>query len=121
LVYGKHNQVRFPSGAPRAKRILQLVHNDVFGPVSVPSLGRFVYYVSYIDDFSGSTWIYFFVKKYEVFDKFKKYKAFVDNQIEKRIKVVRTDNGEDFCENEFEEFCKKCGIARHKVIPYTTQ
>jgi hypothetical protein len=37
-LYGKHNQVRFPSGATRAEGILQLVHNDVFGPVSVPSL-----------------------------------------------------------------------------------
>jgi hypothetical protein len=44
-VYGKHNQVRFPSGATRAEGILQLVHNDVFGPVSVPSLGKSVYYV----------------------------------------------------------------------------
>jgi hypothetical protein len=51
-VYGKQNRVRFPSGAMRAEGILQLVHNDVFGPVSVPSLGKYVYYVSFIDDFS---------------------------------------------------------------------
>jgi hypothetical protein len=35
-VYGKQNWVRFPSGATRAEGILQLVHSDVFGPVSVP-------------------------------------------------------------------------------------
>jgi hypothetical protein len=38
-VYGKQNQVRFPSGEMREKGILQLAHNDVFGPVLVPSLG----------------------------------------------------------------------------------
>ena len=32
----------FPSGAKRAKKILELVHSDVFGPVLVPSLGKFV-------------------------------------------------------------------------------
>ena len=31
-LYGKHNRVRFPSGATRAEGILQLVHSDVFGP-----------------------------------------------------------------------------------------
>ena len=41
-LYGKQNRVRFPSGAMRAEGILQLVHSDVFGPVSVPSLGKSV-------------------------------------------------------------------------------
>jgi hypothetical protein len=34
---------------------------------------------------------------------------------------VRTDNGGEFCGNEFEEFCKKCGIARQNTTPYTPQ
>jgi hypothetical protein len=75
FVYGKQNWVRFPSGATRAEGILQLVHSDVFGPVSVPSLGKYMYYVSFIDDFSRNTWIYFLRKKYEVFDRFKEFKA----------------------------------------------
>ena len=41
-VYGKQNQVSFPSGAKRANKILELVHSDVFRPVLVPSLGKFV-------------------------------------------------------------------------------
>ena len=44
-IYGKHNRVRFASGAIREKEILELVHNDVFGPVLIPSLGISVYYV----------------------------------------------------------------------------
>ena len=102
----------FPSGATRAEGILQLVHSDVFGPVSVPSLGKSIYHVSFIDDFSRKTWIYFLRKKFEVFDRFKEFKALVENQTEKIIKVMRTDNGEEFYGNEFEEFCKKCGIER---------
>jgi hypothetical protein len=56
-----------------------LIHIDVFGPVPVPSLGKSMYYVSFIDDFSTNTWIYFLRKKYEVFDKFKEFKALVEN------------------------------------------
>jgi transposase InsO family protein len=89
--------------------------------VSVPSLGKSVYYVSFIDDFSRNTWIYFLRKKSKVFDMFKEFKTLVENQIEKIIKVLRTDNGGEFCRNEFEELCKKCCIARQKTTPYTPQ
>jgi hypothetical protein len=121
FIYGKQNRVRFPSGATREKGILELIHSDVFGLVPVPSLCKSMYYVSFIDDFSSNTWIYFLRKKYKVFDKFKEFKALVENQTEKKIKVLRTDNGGEFCRNEFKEFCKKCGIARKKTTPYTPQ
>jgi len=95
------------------------VHTDVFGPILHPSLGKYVYYVSFIDELSRNIWIDFFKKKYEVFDKFKKFKALVENQIEKKIKVSRIDNSGELCGNEFEELCKKCGIKRQKTTPYT--
>jgi hypothetical protein len=79
-LYGKQNRVRFPSSTTRAEGILQLVHSDVFGPVSVPSLGKYMYYVSFIDEFSRKTWIYFLRKKSEFFDRFKEFKALVENQ-----------------------------------------
>jgi len=110
-VYGKQNRVSFPSGSKRAKQILELVHSDVFGPVKVPSLGKCVYYVSFIDDFSRNTWIYFLKKKSEASDRFKEFKALVENQTEKKIKVLRIDIGGEFYSKEFEEFCKKCGIV----------
>ena len=55
FIYGKQNRVSFPSKATRAKEISELVHSDVFGLVSIPSLGGFRYYVSFINDFSKIT------------------------------------------------------------------
>ena len=52
-----------------------------------------MYYVSFINDFSRNTWIYFLRKKTEVFAKFKEFKSLVENQSEKKIKVLSTDNG----------------------------
>jgi hypothetical protein len=112
FIYGKQNQVRFSSSVSIAKGILELIQNDVFGPVPVSSLGKYVYYVSFIDDFSRKTWIHFLMKKFEVFDKFKEIKALVENQSEKKIKVSRTYNGREFCWNEFKEFFNKCSIER---------
>jgi hypothetical protein len=65
----------------------------VFGSVPVPSLGKSLYCVSFIDYFSRNTWIYFLRMKSEVFDKFKEFKALVENQIDKKIKVFRRENG----------------------------
>ena len=45
----------FPFDGKRAKQILELVHSDMFGLVKVPSLGKSVYYVSFIDEFSRNT------------------------------------------------------------------
>ena len=91
----------FPSGAKRANKILELVHSDVFGPVSVPSLGKSVYYVSFIYDFSRNTWINFLRNKSEFFDKFKEFKALMENQTKKKITVLMTDNCGKFCKKEF--------------------
>jgi len=49
-LYRKHNWVSFACGGKRAEQILELVHSDVFGHVKVPSLGKSVYYVSFIDE-----------------------------------------------------------------------
>jgi len=45
FIYGKHNQVRLSSSATREKRILDLVHSDVFGCVHVLSLGNYMFFV----------------------------------------------------------------------------
>jgi hypothetical protein len=65
-------------------------------------LGKYVYYISFIDELLRNTWIYFLKNKYEVFDRFKEFKALVENQTERRIKVLRTDNGREFYGNKFE-------------------
>eukprot|EP00253_Pinus_taeda_P009533 PITA_09533 len=98
-----------------------LCENCVYGKQNrVPSQGKFVYYVSFIDDFSRNTQIYFLKKKSEVFDRIKEFKGLVENQTKKKIKVLRTDNGGEFCKKEFEELCE-CGISRQKTTPYTSQ
>ena len=73
----------------------------MFGPVLVPSLGGSRYYVFFIDDFFRMTWIYF-LKKSEVFKRFLEFKALVENQTDKKIEVLRTDNGGELCGREFD-------------------
>jgi len=82
------------------------VHIDVFGPVFIPLMSKFMYYVSFINDFSKNTWNYFSRNKSKVLDKFNEFKPLVKNQREKKIEVSRTDNDEEFYGNQFEKFYK---------------
>ena len=91
-LYGKHNRMKFPSGARRENEILELIHNDVFGHVPVPLLGGSMYYVIFIYDFPVDTSLYF-LKKKEVFNILKEYNALVENQTRNKIKALRNDNG----------------------------
>jgi hypothetical protein len=70
----KKNRLRFPSRS-REQGILELIHSDMFGPVLVPSVGGYLYYVSFIYDFSRKIWIYLLRKKFEIFSKFKEFKC----------------------------------------------
>jgi hypothetical protein len=86
---GKNVKKPFPSSDSNSKGILDIIHSDVCGPISTASLSMYVYYVSFIDDFSCKTWIYFSKAKNEVFNKFKEFKAHVENLFEKKIKMLR--------------------------------
>jgi len=120
-VYGKQSQVKFPSKTMRVNGFLEVVHSDVFGPVSVPSLGGSLYYVSFIDDFSRMTWLYFLKKKFEVFERFQEFKALVENQFDRKVKVLRIDNGGEFCGKVFDHLYRQHDINRHNTTPYTPQ
>ena len=67
-------------------------------------LSGYAYYVTFIDDYSRKTWVYFLKSKDEVFGKFKKFKALVENLSERKIKILRSDNGEEYTSNEFANF-----------------
>ena len=75
---------------------MDIVHSNMCGPMTATSLSGYVYYVSFIDDYSHKTWIYFLKGKNEVFNKFKEFKALVENIFEKKIKVFKSDNGGEF-------------------------
>ena len=70
-------------------------------------LSGYEYYVTFIDDYSRKTWIYFLKNKSEVFGKFKELKALIENSSNKSIKTLRTYNGGEYTSKEFEAFYKE--------------
>jgi hypothetical protein len=101
--------------------ILDIVHSDVFIPIPSTSLSGYVYYVTFIDDYSRKTWVYFLNLKHEVFEKFKEFKSLVENLSEKKIKILGSDNGGEYTSKEFKYFCRDVGIKRDLTTPYNPQ
>ena len=80
---------------------MDIIHSDVCGQMTMPSLGNFVYYVFFIYDYYTKTWIYFLKEKDEVFNKFQEFKDLVENLSERKITVLRSDNGGEYTSKEF--------------------
>ena len=79
-VIGKHPQEKFEKGkAKRASSPLELIHSDLMGPFPHLSMNRVRYVLTFLDDFSRYTWVYFLRKKSEVFEHLKDFKALVEN------------------------------------------
>jgi len=55
-----------------------------------------------MNDYTRMTWVSFLRNKFEAFEKFKSFKALVENDTDLKIKCLRSDNGGEFASNEFE-------------------
>jgi transposase InsO family protein len=119
-VQGKNIKNPFPKRDSKAEGALELIHSDVCGPMP-SSISGYVYYVSFIDDYSRKTWIYFLKSKDEVFSKFKEFEALIENLSERKIKILRSDNGGEYTSKEFVSFCRDVGIKRELSTPYNPQ
>ena len=116
----KATYVKLIKGKPwRDKTPLHLVHSDLMGPLEHPSISGFTYILTFIDDYNRRIWIYFLKHIYEVFEKFKELKSFVEKQSGKCIKILRIDNGNEYVNTDLDNYCKYNGIKSEDTTPYT--
>ena len=91
-VQGKHVRTPFHS-ITRNSEPLELIHSDVYDSNRVLTRGGKRYFVTYIDDYSKFCYTCLLKFKDELLDWFKVYKAEAENQLEKKIKILRFDRG----------------------------
>lgn len=118
---GKQARLPFNHFGTRASRPLELIHSDLCGPMESMSYGGMKYFISFIDDYTRMVHVYFLKDKLNILDTFKAFKERVENQLEFKIKAIRTDNGTEYCNSVFESFLTKCGIIHQTTTPYTPQ
>ena len=102
---------------------MDIIHSNLCGPMSVTTQSGHLYFMTFIDDYSQKTWTYFLKSKEsdEVLDRFREFKALVENQSGKKIKVLRSDNGGEYTSGGFVDFCSEAGIKREFTVPYNPQ
>ncbi|RDX93292.1 hypothetical protein CR513_24461, partial [Mucuna pruriens] len=118
---GKQTRVSFKKHPPsRKSELLELVHSNVCGPLKVKSFSGALYFVTFIDDCSRKLWVYTLKSNDQVLENFKHFQALVERQPGKKVKCIRSDNGDEYC-GPFDVYCKQKGIRHEKTHPKTPQ
>ena len=85
------------------------------------SIGGSRYFLTFTDDFSRYTFVYFLKNKSEVPQCFKEFVTMAEKQTGKSVKVLRSDNGTEYTNNAMSSFLKDKGIVRQLTAPYAPQ
>ena len=105
----------------QATDLLEIIHTDVCGPMSVEACGGYRYFLTFTDDLSRYGYIYLMKHKSETFEKFKEFWSEVENHRNKKITFLRSDRGGEYLSYEFGLHLKQCGIVSQLTPPGTPQ
>jgi transposase InsO family protein len=100
---------------------LELVHSDLSEMNGVLTKGGKRYFMTLIDDSTSFCYIYLLKSKDEALHYFKIYKAEVENQLERKIKHLRSDRGSEYFSNTFDIFYEEHSIDHERTPPYSPQ
>ena len=120
-VLTKQKRHSFPQQASfRAKERLELVHGDLCGPVTPVTPGQ-RYFLLLVDDLSRFMWVTILGSKGEAADAIKRAQAAAEVESDRKLLVLRTDNGGEFTAAEFTAYYTDEGIQHHYSAPYSPQ
>ncbi|GJW29498.1 putative ribonuclease H-like domain-containing protein [Tanacetum coccineum] len=100
---------------------LFMLHMDLFGPTFVSSLMNKKYCLVVTDDYRRFTWVFFLASKDETSCFFKRFINEIENLVDKKVKIIRCDNGTKFKNRVMSEFCKEKGIKKEFSVARTPQ
>ena len=113
-------------GATRSNELLEIIHTDIYGPLYVPCFTEDKYFITFIDDLSRYGYVYLMHEKAQAIDIFEMFITKVERQLDKKIKIVRSDQGGEYYgrydesgqnPGPFSKFLEKHGIRAQYTIP----
>jgi transposase InsO family protein len=105
----------------RADKALELVHDDLCGPVKPVTLGGRCYFLLLVDDATRYMWVVLLTAKSEASSAIKRIQAAVKKECGRKLRVLRTNDKGEFTAAEFIAYCADEGVTRHFSAPYTPQ
>ena len=104
----KHKRLPFPNSKHLSDHAFDLIHCDVQGPFAKATHDGFRYFLTIVDDATRSTWVYLMKSKTETRSLLISFCKMIFTQFQTSIKVIRTDNAQEFLLKEF--------YAQHGII-----
>jgi hypothetical protein len=118
---GKMCRTPFSSTRTKTTQIGQVIHSDVCGPMEIATQDGERYYVIFTDGYSGWCEIHLLKQKSEVPEAFKVFSSKMEADTNKKIKVLRSDGGGEYCSKDFRDWLANSGIIHRITPPYTPQ
>ncbi|GKB27409.1 putative ribonuclease H-like domain-containing protein [Tanacetum coccineum] len=100
---------------------LFIPYMDLFGPTFVSSLMHKKYCLVVTDDYNRFTWVFFLTTKDETSEILKNFIKEIENLVDKKVKIIRSDNGTKFKNKVMDDFCREKGIKREYSVARTPQ
>jgi len=94
--YARHKKLPYNISLNKATSPYELLHFDIWGPISIHSIHGHSYFLTIVDDFSRFTWVSLLKSKAEVRQHVQNFIELIENQHNARIKIIRTNNGPEF-------------------------
>jgi transposase InsO family protein len=98
-----------PKNIMTTTRPLEMLHMDLFGPITYISIDDNKYDLVIIDDYSRFTWVFFLQDKSETQEVLKKFMRKAQNEFDAEVKKIRSNNGTEFKNTQVEDFLDEEG------------
>lgn len=119
-IMGKIHRLPFSANAHSADDVLELIHMDLC-MMPTRSLGGSLYFATILDDYSGLAVVRPLKTKKEVKSFIIDTFTLLENQTQRTVKRVRTDNGREYVNQTLYAYYKHKGIHVETTVPYTPQ
>ncbi|MCO5590542.1 hypothetical protein L7F22_044513 [Adiantum nelumboides] len=119
--FGKQSRLPFPKRGRISRSPLEIVHSDIWGPCVHATPNGCRYFVTFTDDYSRMTWVYFLKAKSKAFEVFLEFKVMVEKENGCHIKCLRKDGGGEYMSHSFDDYLREQSIRRQITCRYTPQ
>lgn len=89
----KQLKLSFPISDSCSHELFDLLHVDLWGPYATKTNGNCNQFLTILEDKSRTTWIFLLTDKSQVSSVIKDFLAYVHNQFNTSVKVLKSDQG----------------------------
>ena len=99
--FAKQKLLKYSSSTRKSLQFFELIHVDIWDPISISSIDGYKYFLTIVDDYSRFTWIHFLKNKTEIRPLLPDFITLTEKQFSCKLKKIRSDNGKEFLFNDF--------------------